>query len=110
MIQLCCHFTAVGDDFADHAREPVTLLAAQPTAGPVRLARSTEDPGRWILTAEFDSFPGYRAALSPMSVRMTVIPFLSEADPALSGVYEVHAVATDDGWRDLETVVDHGSG
>lgn len=73
----------------DEAREPVRLLAAQPDTVRLRWARSTEDAGHLVLTAEFATAAAYRRALSPMAVRTVVIPWLSAAEVATSGVQEV---------------------
>lgn len=89
MIVLICRFGDAAADFAERARGPVELLAAQPTCLSLRLARSTDVTGLWVLTAEFPTFAGYRQALGPFDVRTTVIPFLSTADQHTSGVYEV---------------------
>lgn len=96
MIVLVCRFVDAAADFLDTARPAVALLAAQPPCRSARLARSTDDATRWTLTAEFDSVPGYRRALSPFDVRTVVVPFLSTADQLGSGVFEV-AVSGDDG-------------
>lgn len=89
MIQLVCRFSRTDATFWARAKIAITLLSAQPTCQGARLARSTDDPTVWVLTAEFASFAGYRAALGPFDVRTTVIPFLSEADQEFSGVLEV---------------------
>ncbi|WP_111765380.1 antibiotic biosynthesis monooxygenase [Nakamurella deserti] len=89
MILLVCRFAGAGPDFLDNAREPVALLAAQPTCRNVRLGRSTDDAEVWTLTAEFDSVPAYRRALGPFDVRTVVVPFLSTAEQGTSGVFEV---------------------
>ena len=73
----------------DRAREPTRLLAAQPDTVRLRWARSTEDAGHLVLTAEFATAAAYRRALSPMPVRTVVIPWLSAAEVATSGVHEV---------------------
>ena len=73
----------------DRAREPILLLVAQPDTLWLRWARSTEDAGHLVLTAEFATAAAYRRALSPMPVRTTVIPWLSTAEVATSGVHEV---------------------
>ena len=73
----------------DQAGEPVRLLAAQPDTVRLRWARSTEDAGHLVLTAEFATAATYRRALSPMPVRTIVIPWLSAAEVATSGVHEV---------------------
>ncbi len=76
-------------DMLEQAREPVRLLAAQPDTLRLRWARSTEDARHLVLTAEFDTAATYRRALSPLQVRTVVIPWLSTADVATSGVLEV---------------------
>jgi hypothetical protein len=96
VIVLVCRFVDAGPDFLASARPAVALLAGQPTCRSARLARSTDDAAVWTLTADFDSVPGYRRALSPFEVRTTVIPFLSTADQLTSGVFEV-AVSADAG-------------
>lgn len=89
MIVLVCRFGDAAPGFLDDARPAVALLAAQPTCRTARLARSTDEPALWTLTAEFDSVPAYRRALSPFDVRTVVVPFLSTADQLTSGVFEV---------------------
>jgi hypothetical protein len=106
VIQLVCRFRVRDPEFAGRARAAVALLSAQPTCEQVRLARSTEDPRSWVLTAEFPSFAGYRRALSPFDVRTTVIPFLSEADQQTSGVVEVTLTGYRGVLTEHETVVD----
>jgi len=73
----------------DQAREPLRLLAAQPDTVRLRWARSTEDAGHLVLTAEFATPATYRRALSPMPMRTVVIPWLSTAEVTTSGVHEV---------------------
>ncbi len=110
MIQLICRFVSPAEGFEQRSRYAVALLSAQPTCDRVSLARSTEDAGRWTLTAEFPSFSGYRAALSPFDVRIVVIPFLSEADQTGSGVLEVVLTALDGELTEHESVVDLSAG
>lgn len=106
VIQLVCRFRAQDAGFTGRARAAVALLSAQPTCDWVRLARSTEDARAWVLTAEFPSFAGYRRALSPMDVRIAVIPFLSEADQQQSSVLEVVLSGQHGLLTDHDTVVD----
>jgi len=106
MIQLVCRFRAADADFDDRSHAALTLLAAQPTCRRLLFARSTEDPAVRVLTAEFDTFSGYRSALSPFDVRTVVIPFLSEAEPASSSVLEVVLEGVAGVLVELETVVD----
>ena len=75
------------------AVEPVRMLAAQPDTRWVRWGRSTEDAKRLVLVAEFDTAAGYRRAQSPLEVRTVLIPWLSTAEIATSGVFEVIAAA-----------------
>ena len=48
---------------------PVRLLAGQPDTRWLRWGRSTEDAGRLVLVAEFDTAAAYRRAQSPLEVR-----------------------------------------
>lgn len=106
MIQLLCRFRAADQHFESRARPALELLAAQPTCQSLRFARSTEDASVWVLTAEFDTFAGYRSALSPFDVRTTVVPFLSEAEQSSSGVLEVVLDGRAGALVEHETVVD----
>lgn len=106
MIVLVCRFTGATADFLADARPAVATLAAQPTCRSARLARSTDDAAVWTLTAEFDSVPAYRRALSPFDVRTTVIPFLSTADQGASGVFEVAVSAASGELTEHELLVD----
>ena len=91
------------------AAEPVRLLAAQPDTRTLRWGRSTEDPRRLILVAEFDTAAGYRRAQSPLQVRTVLIPWLSTAEVRTSGVFEVLAAAdADTFWQPDVTVPDPG--
>jgi hypothetical protein len=110
---LIAHFDIPpGDDperaLAD-AAEPVRLLAEQPDTRWVRWGRSTEDAGRLVLVAEFDTAAAYRRAQSPLPVRSVLIPWLSGARVETSGAFEVLTAA--DGprfWEPDVTVPDPG--
>lgn len=111
MFLLIAHFTVDSDDAAARllsaAAEPVRLLASQPDTRRLRWARSTEDAGRLVLVAEFDTAAGYRRAQSPLEVRQALIPWLSGADITTSGAFEVLTAA--DGatpWNPEVTVPD----
>lgn len=97
MFLLIAHFTVDSDAAAERmlaaAEEPVRLLATQPDTRRLRWARSTEDAGRLVLIAEFDTAAGYRRAQSPLEVRQALIPWLSGADIATSGAFEVLTAA-----------------
>ncbi|AZI58246.1 antibiotic biosynthesis monooxygenase [Nakamurella antarctica] len=105
-VELICRFTDVDDEFVHRARRAVALLAAQEMCIEVRLSRSTEDPRSFALTAEFDSFTGYRRSLSPFDVRTVVIPFLSEAQQSESAVLEVLMQSRDGVLSEPEVIVD----
>ncbi|MET0862708.1 MAG: antibiotic biosynthesis monooxygenase [Nakamurella sp.] len=112
MFLLIAYF-AVDPDAAEQvltdSADPVRLLAAQPDTNWLRWGRSTEDAGRLVLVAEFDSAAAYRRAQSPFDVRKLLIPWLSTAEIATSGAFEVLTAA--DGaelWEPDVTVPDPG--
>ena len=91
------------------ATEPVRLLAAQPDTKWLRWGRSTEDGGRLLLVAEFETAAGFRRAQSPVEVRTALIPWLAGAEVRTSGVFEVLAAADGAGlWAPDVTVPDPG--
>lgn len=75
------------------AQTPVRMLATQPDTRWLRWARSTEDAGRLVLMAEFETAAAYRRAQSPLEVRQVLIPWLSGADIVTSGAFEVLTAA-----------------
>ena len=97
MFLLIAYFTVDPAESADQAladaAEPVRLLAAQPDTRTLRWGRSTEDAGRLVLVAEFETAAAYRRAQSPFDVRTVLIPWLSRAEVRTSGVFEVLAAA-----------------
>ena len=79
---LVCRFVVSGaqtETFTARAREALRLLTEQPGCRNGHVARSVDDPTRWVLVVEFDSIVAYRKALSPFPVREQVIPLLAEA-------------------------------
>ncbi len=84
--------------------EAVRLLGDQPETRALRWARSTEDPGRWVLVAEFDTAAGFRRAQSPVPVRAALIPWLATA--RWSAAFEVVATAQAGTWSAPEVIVD----
>jgi len=84
--------------------EAVRLLGDQPDTRALRWARSTEDPGRWLLVAEFETAAGFRRAQSPLPVRAALIPWLAAA--ASSAAFEVIAAADAGVWSSPEVIVD----
>ena len=97
MFLLIAYFAVDPADSAEQALadavEPVRLLAAQPDTTSLRWGRSTEDAGRLVLVAEFETAAAYRRAQSPFEVRTVLIPWLSRAEISTSGAFEVLAAA-----------------
>ena len=113
MFLLIAHFqldpTGSAEQALSEAVEPVRLLAAQPDTRMLRWGRSTEDANRLVLVAEFETAAGYRRAQSPLEVRRSLIPWLSRAEIASSGAYEVLTAADGDTlWEPDITVPDPG--
>ncbi len=113
MFLLIAHFQVGPAESSDQAlldaAEPVRLLAEQPDTRMLRWARSTEDANRLVLVAEFDTAAGYRRAQSPLEVRRVLIPWLSGAEIATSGAFEVLTAGTGDRlWEPDITVPDPG--
>jgi Antibiotic biosynthesis monooxygenase len=113
MFLLIAHFDVDPPESAaqalTEAAAPVRLLAAQPDTRRLRWGRSTEEPGRLVLVAEFDTAAAYRRAQSPLEVRAVLIPWLSRAEVRTSGAFEVLAAA--DGaqfWEPEVTVPEPG--
>ncbi len=111
MFLLIAHFDVETGADADRALAdgagPVRLLAEQPDTRWLRWGRSTEDAGRLVLIAEFDTAAGYRRAQSPLPVRAVLIPWLSGAQVHSSGAFEVLAAADGDRfWEPDITVPD----
>ena len=104
---LVCRFAPADaeDAFLTRARRAVTLLGAQPGCRSVELGRATEDPGRWVLVASFDSFTAYRRALGPFDVREHVVPFLSEALADEPAAFERRLAADGDGLVEHESLL-----
>ena len=113
MFLLIAHFQvnpaeSAGQALLD-AAEPVRLLAEQPDTRMLRWGRSTEDANRLVLVAEFETAAGYRRAQSPLEVRRVLIPWLSRADNAISGAFEVLTAAAGARlWEPDVTVPDPG--
>jgi quinol monooxygenase YgiN len=79
-VLLVCRFAPDDEtSFLDRARRALPLLAEQSGCRGAELGRASDDPGRWLLVASFDSVAAYRRALSPFAVREHVVPWLSEA-------------------------------
>jgi len=107
MFLLIAHFEPgepAGADPPAGSAEAVRLLGEQPATRSLRWARSTEEPVRWVLVAEFDTAADFRRAQSPFPVRAALIPWLAGA--ASSAAFEVVAVADRTVWSAPEVIVD----
>ena len=58
-----------------------------------------------MLIAEFETAAAYRRAQSPLEVRAVLIPWLSPAEIATSGAFEVLAAADGARWWEPEVTV-----
>ena len=107
---LVCRF-APDDDagFLERARRALALLGEQPGCRCAELGRATEEPGRWVLVASFDSITAYRRALQPFPVREHVIPWLSEALTDEPATYERLLSADRDGLTEHTSTLSQGS-
>jgi len=103
MFLLIAHFEGAGTA-GDVTPNPVRLLGDQPDTRSLRWGRSTEDPGRCVLVAEFDTAAAFRRAQSPLPVRAALIPWLAAA--VSSAAFEVIAAADDGQWSAPEVIVD----
>jgi hypothetical protein len=92
MFVLVAHFRFPGSRSADipaDAAEPLAMLAASPECLRMHFAHSTDSAEKFVLVAEFESASAYRRCISPWPMRMTVIPWLSSAEPENTEVSEV---------------------
>ena len=108
MFVLVAHFTEPTSDVGDFRRAgdaALARMAADPGCRRLRWARSTDEPGRWVLTAEFDTAADYRRMLSPFPARELLVPWLSLAEQAVSGISEVHLAADGGALTALDTTV-----
>ncbi len=113
MFLLIVHFDGGTDDGTDDgtggdepvgSAEAIRLLGDQPATRSLRWARSTEQPGRWAMVAEFDTAAAFRAAQSPVAVRAALIPWLAGASS--SAAFEVVGAADAGRWAVPDVVVD----
>jgi hypothetical protein len=112
MFLLIAHFEGIDVEIDEGAADPADLvvpaavreLGVQPDTRSLRWARSTEDPGRWVLVAEFATAAAFRRAQAPLPVRTALIPWLGTA--ASSAAFEVIAAADAGTWSRPEVIVD----
>jgi hypothetical protein len=101
---LIAHFEDGGSDPPAGSADAVRLLGEQPATRSLRWARSTEEPHRWVLVAEFDTAADFRRAQAPFPVRAALIPWLSGA--RTSAAFEVVAAADGAVWSAPDVIVD----
>ena len=92
MFVLVAHFRVPESRTAEipkSAVEPLSMLAAAPDCLRLQFAHSTDSAEKFVLVAEFESAAAYRRAISPWPMRMTVVPWLSTAEPENTEVSEV---------------------
>lgn len=106
MFLLIAHFEPAGPDAGvpSGSAEAVRLLGEQPATRALRWGRTTEEPWRWVLVAEFDTAADFRRAQSPFPVRTALIPWLGGA--ASTAAFEVVAAADRAVWAAPDIVVD----
>lgn len=107
MFLLIAHFECAGPGAAAPpagSADVVRLLGEQSATRSLRWARSTEEPHRWVLVAEFDTAADFRRAQSPFPVRAALIPWLAGATS--SAAFEVVGAADRTVWSTPEVVVD----
>ncbi|WP_420121624.1 hypothetical protein [Nakamurella sp.] len=106
MFLLIAHFDRAGTDASAPAgsAEAVRLLGEQPATRALRWGRTTEEPWRWALVAEFDTAADFRRAQSPFPVRAALIPWLGAATS--TAAFEVTAAADRGAWAAPDIVVD----
>ena len=68
----------------DRAEAALSLLSARPGYLRGWVGRSPDDPGTWLLAAEFDSAGACRRALSAADVRPVLWPLLADAEDSAS--------------------------
>jgi hypothetical protein len=73
------HFESGADDFAQRATDALVALAGRPGYLRGTVARSTDDPERWLLVTEWANVGSYRRALGNYEVRLRATPLLAEA-------------------------------
>lgn len=88
MLVVCRFAPDDTDAFVERARRALALLVGQPGCRGAELGRATDEPGRWVLVASFDSVTAYRRALQPFDVRVHVVPWLAEALADEPAAYE----------------------
>lgn len=89
-------------DQAERLTALVAALQATPGVGPVVAGEAVEDPGRWVLTATWQTVGQYRGALSTPEARMAFMALWSQMDPG-PGAFEARVVGGADGLAVLPT-------
>jgi heme oxygenase (mycobilin-producing) len=97
------HFRDESPDFADRAERALSALAARPGYLRGSLARSTDDPGAWLLLTEWENVGSYRRALSGYEVKVHATPLLATALDLPGGFESLVDVAPGGGERRRES-------
>lgn len=72
-------------EFLDKAEAALGALAGCKGFERGWFARSTDEPGTWVLTTVWDTFGSYRRALSAYDVKLHAAPFMYAARNEASG-------------------------
>ena len=106
MFLLIAHFDSAGPDAGAPvgSAEVIRLLGEQPATRSLRWGRTTEEPRRWALVAEFDTAADFRRAQSPFPVRAALIPWLGAATS--TAAFEVVSAADRAVWAEPDVIVD----
>lgn len=65
--------------FSDRLAAALQAFAARPGYVRGRAGRSTDDPGLWVLSTEWESVGAYRRSLSGFDVKRHATPLVAEA-------------------------------
>jgi heme oxygenase (mycobilin-producing) len=80
-------------EFLRQAHAALAALAARPGYRDGEVARSVDEPRRWVLATRWESIGAYRRALGDVEVRVNAVPLLAQSEQEPSA-YEPLAVAT----------------
>jgi quinol monooxygenase YgiN len=89
--------------FRADAAAALRALAERPGWREGRLARATDDAGRWLLLTEWESVGAYRRALSGYDVKLHATPLLARAVPEPSAYEVLDPDGTSDRAADADT-------
>jgi quinol monooxygenase YgiN len=75
------HFESGADDFAQRATDALVALAGRPGYLRGTVARSTDDPERWLLVTEWANVGSYRRALRATPLLAEAVDLPSAFEP-----------------------------